>query len=515
MSRIALNRINIDRDTKEDEQSIKTVDRYIFYLIIIAIGIIPLLIGMHTSLFSSPQISGTDLIQTGYQSNMFTYYKFIALVTITLISLCLFIFKVLFLAYDLRKGKIIYSIYGFIIFILLSVVFSEYKTIAIWGFYDRNDGAITYICCSLLMIIALNINYPKNALKFVTYALYPFVWVNGIIAVLTFYGHNIVLNSTVQKLLTLFNNQDVPFIEGSILTGTLNQWNYMSGISSFMVMIFLTLAVFGRNIRMQILNFLTAFAAFLTLLVSISSSGFLSFLIMSLFMIVALFLKGPKLKGSIVFILFLAFTSIPLSMFSSHSPAVWDNSFGIFISQNPFSEVEATSLHLDNRAYAADKEFVLPTLPERGTSAGSGRFYIWSTMLELIQNKPLVGYGMDTIAFHFPQNELDKRAGFWDENVIIDKPHNMYLGILWGTGVFGFIAFVVILAFLAVNIIKGVYRKKSKPNPFFIALSMGFGAFLIQAFFNDAVIGLLIAPLLIGTILYASYKYEELVEEIS
>ncbi|MFB5086104.1 O-antigen ligase family protein [Psychrobacillus sp. PGGUH221] len=515
MARLALNKINVDRDILEDEQSVKTVDRWIFYMLVVAIGVIPLIIGMHTSLFVSPLISGTGITQTAYQSDMFTYYKFIVLVTVTIISLVLFLYKLLFLNYQLKKDKVTFSIYAFIFFLLMSVIFAEYKTIALWGMYNRHDGAITYICFSILMFIAINIMYPKKALNIITYALYPFVWINVVIALLTFYGKNILLIDIVQKILTIMDKSGAGFIEGSVVSGTLNQWNYMSGISAILVMIFLALSIFQKNLKFRILNLFTAVAAFATLLVSISSSGFLAFVVMSVIMLIALLLKGPKVKGIIVFLVFLCFVSVPLSMFSERDPRVWDNSMGMFVKQNPFKEVEGASSLLNNRAYAADSEFELPTLPERGTSAGSGRVYIWSTMLELIQDKPFVGYGLDTMLFHFPQNELDKRADFLDETVLVDKPHNMYLGILWGTGIFGFLVFVATLLIFTATILKGVYRKISSTNPYFIALSMGFGAFLIQALFNDSVIGLTIAPLLIGAILYTVQKNEQPVEEIS
>lgn len=515
MAGLASKKINVYRDRSEDEQSIKKVDTLIFYMLVVAIGVIPLLIGMHTNLFVSPVISGTEIMQTAYQSDMFTYYKFIALVTITIISLSLILYKLFFLNYELKKDKVTYLIYAFVFFLLISVIFAEYKTIAIWGMYNRHDGAIAYICFSLLMLIAINIKYPKKALNVVTYALYPFVWINAVIALMTFYGKNILLNDTIQKALTLFNKEGAIFNEDAVLSGTLNQWNYMSGMSGMLVMIFLTLAIFGKNPKFQVLNLLTAVAAFSTLLVSISSSGFLAFVVMTVFMLVALLLKGPKVKGIIILLVFLCFVSVPLSMFSERDPRVWDNSMGMFVKKNPFIEVEGASLLLNSRVYAADSKFELPTLPERGMGTGSGRIYIWSSMLELIQDKPFVGYGLDTVLFHFPQNGLEKRAELWDETVLVDKPHNMYLGVLWGTGIFGLLTFATTLIIFAVTILKGVFKKTSSSNPFFVALSMGFGAFLIQALFNDSVIGLTIAPLLIGAILYSVQKNDQSVEEIS
>ncbi|TQR21223.1 O-antigen ligase family protein [Psychrobacillus vulpis] len=513
MARLTLNKINVIRDINEDEQSIKTIDKFIFYILLVAIAIIPLLIGAHTALFVSPDISGSGVSGTAYQTDIFTYFKFVALVILTIATIILFLYKLLFLNYKFKKDKVIYAIYAFIFFLLVSVIFSEYKTIAIWGMHNRHDGAITYICFAMLMLIALNIKYPKNALKIVTYALYPFIWINIIIALMTFYGKNIMLNETIHKILTIFDKSGVTFDERSILTGTLNQWNYMSGMSSIMVMIFLTLAIFQDSMRLRIINLLTALAAFATLLVSMSSSGFLSVAVMTLLMLVALFLKGNKKRGLLLFMSFLLIASLQIGILSTKNPKVWNESLGMFVKTNPFTKIEGALELFDNKTYAADKKLELPVLPERGYAAGSGRIYIWSTMLELISERPLYGYGMDTILFHFPQNNLEKRAELWDEKGLVDKPHNMYLGILWGTGILGFLAFIIMLIIFTLPILKTIYKKSSKTNSYFVALSMGFGAFLIQAIFNDSVIGLTTAPLLIVTILYTVNKNEELVGE--
>lgn len=425
----------------------------------------------------------------------------------------MFLYKILFLNYTMKKNLVTYTLFTFMFFTVVSLIFAEYKSIALWGMYNRHDGTITFLCFSILMLIALNIEYPKIVFNIVTYALYPFVWINAIISLMSFYGVNVLLNPIAKKILTLFSGQEIAFNEGAILTGTLNQWNYMSGISSIMVMIFLTLAIFHKNIWSLALNLITAVAAFTTMLVSVSSSGFITFLIMSVFMLVALFLKATKVKGIIIFVIFLVFVSIPLCMFSERDPLVWDNSVGMFGNTNPFIETESTLKLSITKAYASDTNLVLPVLPERGVGAGTGRLYIWSTILKEIQDKPLTGYGLDTIAYHFPQNELEKRAQMFDETVLIDKPHNMYLGIFWGTGIFGFLGLFITLAIIAITILKGVYSKSSQFIPFFVALSMGFGAFLVQALFNDSVIGLSLAPLLIGAILYSNYNNTKLTVE--
>ncbi|KQL36912.1 O-antigen ligase [Psychrobacillus sp. FJAT-21963] len=504
MSRLKVRSMKIARDEKEDMISIKYVDRIIFWLFLGALTLVPLVIGAKANLFVSPLVSGTGITSSGYQLDFFTYFKFVFLIIFTVSSLVLFLYKTLFLNYEIKMKIVSFSLLAFIVALTLSVLFAEYKSIALWGLYDRYDGALTFICYAILMFIALHITYPKNALNKLVYTLYPFVWINVIISLLNLYGVNILQNATFHNLFTLFLIDEMTISEGSVLTGTLNQWNYMSGYSAVMAIIFLTIAVFNGTVKSRVLNLLTAIAAFSTILSSISTSGFISLLIMIVFLIVLILIKENKKKSIMWFAGFIVIAFVSTGILSKHNPQVWTESFGFITGTNPFVQVEGVlqqSIFETSKASAADSELNLPNLPERTLSGGSGRVYIWNNMVPLIKEKPLFGYGLDTLTYYFPQNDINKRNGFMEENVIIDKPHNLYIGILYGTGFFGFLSLLSILINYTVKLGKLVFKERL--SPIIIAFVLGWGAFLIQAVFNDSVIGATIVPLLATTIVYA------------
>lgn len=504
MSKLSVSRISIKRDELEDRASIEKIDRIIFWAFITALALIPILIGAKAKLFVSPLISGSGITSTGYQLDFFTYFKLILLLIISIATLVLLLYKIYFLNYKLKLNVLTFSLVAFIVALTLSVVFAEYKSIALWGMYNRHDGAITFISYIVLMIVALNITYPKNALNKLVYTLYPFIWINMFIAILNLYGINILQNSRIEKLFTLFLMDGITLSEGAVLTGTLNQWNYMSGYSAVMATIFLTLTLFHGSVKSKVVNLLTALAAFLTILASISTSGFITLIIMMLLVIIIIFMKKNK-KESIIWLgIFIILTTISTGVLAKQNQKVWDESLGFFIKTNPFVELEGTLEDLSFKNYkvsAADVKLELPTLTERYYSAGSGRTYIWSNVLELIKEKPILGYGLDTLTYHFPQNDINKRSGIYDENTLIDKPHNLYLGIMYGTGLFGLISFILILSTYTLKLLKNVI--KSKGSPIILAFFLGWGAFLIQAIFNDTVIGATIVPLLTISIIYA------------
>lgn len=508
MNRLKVRSMNIARDEKEDILSINKIDRIIFWLFLGALTLVPLVIGAKSNLFVSPLVSGTGITSSGYQLDFFTYFKFVFLIIFTVSSLVLFLYKTLFLNYKINMNQVSFSLLAFIVALVLSVLFAEYKSIALWGLYDRYDGAITFICYAVLMFITLHITYPKNALNKLVYALYPFVWINALISLLNLYGVNILQNDTFKKIFTVFLMDEANFNEWSVLTGTLNQWNYMSGYSAVMAIIFLTLTVFKGAFKFRIVNLLTTIAAFTTILASISTSGFISLIIMIVFLILLIFIKGNKKKSLVWFASFLIIAIISTGILSKHNSQVWTESVGFFTKTNPFVQIDEETLlntiFRDNQVSAAVEEIKLPVLPEKTLSGGSGRIYIWENMIPLIKERPLFGYGLDTLTYHFPQNDINKRDGFMDENVLIDKPHNLYMGILYGTGLLGFLALLSIIVIYTYRLLIGTYKKSE--SPIIWAFTLGWGAFLIQAIFNDSVIGATIVPLLATSIVYTIVK---------
>lgn len=503
MSGLNVRQISINRDEKEDQLSIIKIDQIIFWLFLGALTLIPLIIGAKAELFISPLISGTGITSTGYQLDFFTYFKFVLLLVITICALVLFLYKVFFLNYKIKWNNLLFSIVAFIIALSISVVFAEYKSIALWGMFNRHDGALTFISYAILMFVALNITYPKRALNMLVYTLYPFVWINVVIAVLNLYGVNILDNLIFQKFFTIFLMDEMSLSEGSALTGTLNQWNYMSGYSAVMTIIFLTLTVFHGSFKSKVINLLTAIVAFVTILSSISTSGFITLLIMMLLVIVLIFMEKNKKESIIWLACFFIIASISTVVLSKENPKVWNESFGFFVKTNPFENLEGTfnEFNLSNsKVLAADHTIELPTLTDRYYSTGSGRTYIWGKVLNLIKERPITGYGLDTLTYHFPQYDINKRSGMYDENVIIDKPHNLYLGILYGTGLFGFLSFISFIFIYTIKLLNFAF--KCKPSPIIWAFFLGWIAFLIQAVFNDSVIGATIVPILAISIIY-------------
>ena len=80
----------------------------------------------------------------------------------------------------------------------------------------------------------------------------------------------------------------------------------------------------------------------------------------------------------------------------------------------------------------------------------SGRGYIWSRTFPMLKDTIILGHGPDTYAIYFPQYDYaSKRTALNSINIIVDKPHNMYLQAAANTGLLSLLALLALfLAYL-------------------------------------------------------------------
>ncbi|WP_342559446.1 O-antigen ligase family protein [Metasolibacillus sp. FSL K6-0083] len=495
-------------DDKENALSRKSVDKWIFRLLLVLIGFMPLIVMAKVVEITSPIISTNSELSSGYLGDLFTYYKSLVIIAITFISSLLLIAKILFMGGTIRKTVINYFLVIFSFVIVISTILSPSITIALNGHYNRTDGAVSWLCYIALFFIAININYPKQAIKAILFSLYPFVLINLFIMTMNFYGKDLLQYTKIQNLVSLFLPEGANLSAGSTLVGTLNQWNYMSGMFGIMAVLFLGAALYEKNTVQRIGHLVIALASMAMIFMSISSSGFLAFLVLLPFLVAALIMVTSKKQVAIVLAAFLLLTAPVLHVLASHSPVVWEETIGIFIKSNPYAEkqtevVTSSQMNfnylLTNKAYAADV-FELPVLPESATASGSGRLYIWEKTFDLVKDKPLFGYGLDSLMYNFPHYTIDARGGLGSEDIITDKAHSLYMSLLYGTGFIGLISLLAIVISSIISAIK--VAVKIKNAPIFI-LGAAWCAYLVQALFNDSLpslttVAFVLAGMMIG-----------------
>ena len=294
-------------------------------------------------------------------------------------------------------------------------------------------------------------------------------------------------------------------------------------------------------------SFLMIAAAFSIIVTSLSSSGFLTFVLMVPIVVVFAALKGVTKRKIAMVAATLAVCALIFAPLASVNKTVYNETFGMFksfmsasaanypartyvalstpsapVAQSasaptilPLSTSSATPSIPNELALSAPSDvptaltlstpsapaatqisystdFALPQFfPKRGLSAGTGRVYIWKETLRLIAKKPLFGYGMDTLSYAFPQDSLEKLSGIGSYSVFVTKPHNAYIGYAYGAGVPALLAFLLLNVFGAIAFLRWFFKRRSfgvALNPLIICIFLGWLAYLVQAGVNDDLI---------------------------
>jgi len=101
---------------------------------------------------------------------------------------------------------------------------------------------------------------------------------------------------------------------------------------------------------------------------------------------------------------------------------------------------------------------------ENNPGFGSGRGYIWSRTIPMMKDTVLIGHGADTYCLYFPHNDYVGKFNSpnygHNINIVVDKPHNMYMGMWVGTGGISTIAFLALLVIYAIQSIKTFWHRR-------------------------------------------------------
>lgn len=488
MKNLLTKQLHISDLFRSPDQEISILSKILKVLLFLSIGVTPLILQAHTFTVVSPLLTRIRLLGTGFKADIFTYYKMVFLVVVALLSL--FIFARLVKKTSILKWN------GAFIFLLLFVIGIGWATLnsntihtALFGMFDRHDGALSYLAVLILFFIASQLNFSKDVVYTIGFTLAPFVIINFVLITMNHYGFDALKYDAFRNVLTI-NQESNNLGVDSFLLGTLNQWNFLSGTFAMMTVFYMSLLMLDKKIWRKYFFIFLALLSFWVMLLSLSTSGSFTVVLLTP-ILVWLFVKLPKSKQQIISVLlFIVLSSASLIYLSSQNERVYTESVGLFVKE----DLQITSLlHLPVKVYTMltaeeveKQETLLPELPEPDISGGSGRIYIWIKTLSLVPEKPFFGYGLDTLIYEFPHFSIDARAGIRSETVIVDKPHNMFIGILYGTGLIGFIGFIGLFGFTIWVVIKKILKQQYEIVPFLLLVI----AFLIQGIFNDTLPGM-------------------------
>ncbi len=127
---------------------------------------------------------------------------------------------------------------------------------------------------------------------------------------------------------------------------------------------------------------------------------------------------------------------------------------------------------------------------------GSARGYIWSRSLPMLFDHLIIGTGPDTYFAEFPQGDyLAKLYAYDTAQMLVDKPHNLYLQIGIQQGGIALLAFLAMIGAYLVESFRLYALRKDYTTQEAVgaALALAIIGYLGAGFFNDSIVS--VAPI--------------------
>lgn len=555
-----------------------------------------------------------SLAFTGGAENydFFSYYKMVWLVGLSLIGSMIYIYKSFIMQeLPLRKSKLYYPLGAYAALIILSTLFSTYKSMALIGFVDRYEGTLALLSYVAILFLAYNTIDNEKHVNLILSAFSISAIVMILIGASQFIGADIFTTAFGKKMILpsqyehIADSLNFTFADSKSVYATLYNTNYVGVYMSMIFSLMTSLFILTKDLKWQIFFLVISVASFLMLLGSRSKAGLFA---MFFFLFVALIFfrkqiipnwKAFTAAAILITIAFLGvnianngagfsrFTSGVKSLISKNETDFQDiilideratieftdytmtiiineGELIVFDTNNeqldleidqekanifrptkaPYNEhhfqkkIHEGNLVLETTLNTNLGECSIPFMKKDGRmmvlgfeglvtdikapffgfkgreAMATSRGYIWSRSIPMLRETIILGHGPDTYAIYFPNSDVvGKILGYNDVNIIIDKPHNLYLQIAINTGVLSLIAFLSLIIMYIISSFKA-YFKKEKYNG--IMESAGLGIFMAVLMYlftglsNDSIVS--VAPIfwiLLGTGFVLNEKINE------
>lgn len=341
-----------------------------------------------------------------------------------------------------------YDIIVFLILILLMIVTNNSIDIdtSIWGAYKRNEGFLSILCYYLLFLNSKSLDEKQ---------------IN--IVIKTFFGVGII--QFVYCMLQVF------FRFPGLQLFSLNGVNYMAMgfqgnpnfLGSYCIML-LGLVLMLYLVKGKRKYFVLSIIFFINLILAQSTGPFFAFIILFIFMIVFMKIKGiiDWKKVGVVCASFILTFIIVSNGVELYCKKVFNDKI---VSSYTIKGDILNTLNLFGVSKGNNEENI--TIEDYG----SGRITIWKNALKAVPKYFWLGSGIDTFGYVYSQN---------NKGLYYDKAHNEYLQILVTEGIFTLISYLSLLLLLFIDGVKS-------NNKLIWVLMMAFIGYALQAFLNISV----------------------------
>ena len=473
-------------------------------LYIVVVAIIPLALRARIVEYNSP-VETWHRLASKTIPEVFAQFR-LELLLITTVLIVLAALLKLYYEYDkhgITGSYMDYPAAVFAFLVVLSGLFSPYVNLAFWGYYNRGEGSFAYLCYIFIFIVAaIFINAEKDK-KIIFYAALAAGLVQSMLAITQFFGFDLMKSDLAIRLFVpaaiLPYVEDIQFMFTNKAYGTTFNPNYMGGYMAMIFPVVFVMYLYSRTAREKavwLVALLISLAGFFApTSIGAFASGGLALLVF--FMLTAKDIKSyyKNLVSVLLIVAVVAGVSEVLSggMISRKVSNFTERTLET-ISDSGLRKEQSG----DFTAEEKKEEIPAPGVPAGGTinieihrnpydELGNGRYYIWRKSLEVIKNNFLIGTGLDTFLYNFPNWDPGRYTRI---GVLVDKPHNTYLQIAMGAGVPALLVYLYILILHFKNYLR-VFRRRGlqeESDIIMLALFVGWLGYLFQGLGNDSVL---------------------------
>ncbi len=218
-----------------------------FFPIAFVLTIIPLIVRMA---ITNADENTLNIFGEKAKSELFSQDKAFVLMIfcIALVIISIIFFKIIFKKKDRIVNSMIIAGSIFLIFTLLSAIFSNYKQVSFYGIYDRAEGFITITCYFILFIYSVYTFKTTNDYKYVITPIFMLIAINSFLGIFQYVGQDL-LKSKLGMSIAIPSEYQSPnqginlAYEKGKLYGTLFHYNYVGSFVAIVLPILFCLTL--------------------------------------------------------------------------------------------------------------------------------------------------------------------------------------------------------------------------------------------------------------------------------
>ena len=263
---------------KKLEKRQEIINNILLWPIALTLMIVPLIVRMKITV---PSEAVQNVFRTPQIVDFFGQGKATMLILISVIMMVMIFF--LFDKTQIKKDKYIlfYSVCAgiFLLFSILSTIFSEHKDVSLWGVPDRSEGMVVIVCYVVIMLYTLYCFNKYDHYKYIVIPLGVVTIVLTILGLSQWIGKDLMLHTEIGRALIVpekyahLRDALGTKIESKTAYGTFSNPNYMGSFVALVFPIFLSLAIFIKDWKKQIIFAILALCNIFLLVASGSRAG--------------------------------------------------------------------------------------------------------------------------------------------------------------------------------------------------------------------------------------------------